>query len=572
MPAPDFSAPPHHPRGSQARVLLTSVFGPYACDDAYGSRLINPMELYHNQVTRVQGPFSLRMFHRSWGLMLIQANIDAPCALLDFPSLERFTREIRENHYDVIGISSIAPNLLKVRKMCKLIRRYQPHARIVLGGHIVNVPDLERYVSVDHVVKGEGVRWFQAYLQEDDTRPIRHPVTSSGFDAQSAGIVYDYKPADFAATIVPAVGCPLGCNFCSTSALFGGKGRLENFYPSGDQLFDVMAQLEREMEVETFFVMDENFLLQRQRTLRLLERMQQHDKAWSLYVFSSANVLRSYTMDQLVGLGVSWVWMGLEGENSQYAKLRSIDTMKLVRELQSHGIGVLGSTIIGLENHTPQNIDQVIDYAVRHQVDFHQFMLYTAIPGTPLNEDLSQKGQIDFDHLADVHGQLVFNYRHPHIPPGQETQFLLNAFQRDFDVNGPSVLRIVRTTLAGWKRHKHHPDRRVRRRYTRECKGMAGTLAALTKAAQLYYEGNPGVHRQLSELLDALHDEFPASRRAAEDGPRLLANIYDLERRIAKGWTHEPATFYERNAALNRPAATLCAYVTPAPETEPVLG
>jgi len=36
------------------------------------------MELYHNQVTRVQGGFSLRMFHRSWGLMLIQANLEAP--------------------------------------------------------------------------------------------------------------------------------------------------------------------------------------------------------------------------------------------------------------------------------------------------------------------------------------------------------------------------------------------------------------------------------------------------------------------------------------------------------------
>ena len=62
-------------------ILLTSVFGPYAQNDAFGSRAINPMELYHNQVTRVQGPFSLRMFHRSWGLMLIQENIGAPSTL-----------------------------------------------------------------------------------------------------------------------------------------------------------------------------------------------------------------------------------------------------------------------------------------------------------------------------------------------------------------------------------------------------------------------------------------------------------------------------------------------------------
>ena len=46
-----------HPKGSRARILLSSVFGPYAQDDEFGSRSINPMELYHNQVTRAQGSF-----------------------------------------------------------------------------------------------------------------------------------------------------------------------------------------------------------------------------------------------------------------------------------------------------------------------------------------------------------------------------------------------------------------------------------------------------------------------------------------------------------------------------------
>src|SRR5450759_1726113 len=107
-----------HPKGTQARVLLSSVFGPYAQDDEFGSRSINPMELYHNQVTRTQGAFSLRMFHRSWGLMMIQANINAPCTLLDFPTLDRFLEEIRTRQYDIIGISSIIPNQMKVKKMC----------------------------------------------------------------------------------------------------------------------------------------------------------------------------------------------------------------------------------------------------------------------------------------------------------------------------------------------------------------------------------------------------------------------------------------------------------------------
>ena len=77
-------------------MLLTSVFGPFAQDDEFGSRAINPLELYHNQVTRAQGPFSLRMHHRSWGIMLIQENISAPSTLLDFPTRERFIRRAED--------------------------------------------------------------------------------------------------------------------------------------------------------------------------------------------------------------------------------------------------------------------------------------------------------------------------------------------------------------------------------------------------------------------------------------------------------------------------------------------
>ena len=94
-----------HPLGTRARVLLSSVFGPFAQDDEFGSRAINPMELYQNQVTREQGPFSLRMFHRSWGIMLIQHNISAPATVLDFPTRARFVEEITSTRYDVVGIS-----------------------------------------------------------------------------------------------------------------------------------------------------------------------------------------------------------------------------------------------------------------------------------------------------------------------------------------------------------------------------------------------------------------------------------------------------------------------------------
>src|SRR5262245_321583 len=483
-----------HPLGSRARVLLCSVFGPYAQDDEYGSRKMNPMELYHNQVTRAQGPFSLRMFHRSWGLMLIQVNLLARTILLDFPTLGRFIEELRDNRYDVVGIGSIPLNIFKVRKMCELVRQYQPQAQIVVGGHVANIPDLEKRIDAEHIVRGEGVRWFQRYLGEDDTLPLRHPQIPSGIGTRSMGVPVKDRKGGVAATLIPSVGCPLGCNFCATSSMFGGKGKFENFYHTGDELFDVMCQLEREMSVQSFFVADENFLLHRRRALRLLELMEQRDKAWSLYVFSSANVLRTYTIEQLLGLGVSWVWMGLEGEESQYAKLRNIDTVLLVQELQSHGIHVLGSSIIGLENHTPENIDAAIEYAARHNTDFHQFMLYTPVVGTPLYKELTEQGKMKDEceyHPGDIHGQSIFAYRHPHLRNGQETEFIARAFDFDFAHNGPSLMRLVRTSLNGWQRHKDHINPRVRRHTAWEAKSLQTTFAAAVWAAKFYYRKTP---------------------------------------------------------------------------------
>jgi radical SAM superfamily enzyme YgiQ (UPF0313 family) len=550
-PAEPIEAAAVHPRGDAARVLLTSVYGPYGRDDDDGSRAINPMELYHNQVTRVQGPFSLRMFHRSWGLMLIQENILAPCTLLDFPRLDRFVEELTTREYDIVGISAIIPNLEKVRRMCRLIREHQPRATIVVGGHIANLDGLADRIDADHVVRGEGVAWFRAFLGERVDRPIAHPRILSGYGARTMGIKLPSGPGHVAATVIPSVGCPVGCNFCSTSAMFGGKGKSIDFYRTGDELFEVMARLERELGARSFFMMDENFLLHRPRALRLLELLQEHGKPWSLYVFSSANVVRSYTMEQLVGLGVAWVWMGIEGKDSKYGKLKGVDTRALVRELQSNGICVLGSSIIGMEEHTPANIDAAIDFAVAHETDFHQFMLYTPVAGTPLWEETKARGLLtdpESRDAADTHGQLRFNYRHGHIPPGAETDYLLRSFRRDFEVNGPSVVRMARTILEGWRRHRHHADPRVRARIRVEARGLATGFAGATWAARKWFRRNAALAARLDALLHDIYRECGVRARLAAPliGSYLHGRLRREAERLAAGWSYEPPTFWVR--------------------------
>jgi hypothetical protein len=545
---------PVHLLESKARVMLTSVFGPYAQDDEYGSRRINPMELYQNQVTRVQGGFSLRMFHRSFGLMMIQNNLDAPCTLLDFPTLDSFTEEITRNRYDIIGIGAIIPNIGKVKKMCELIRRHQSAATIVIGGHISNKEGLDRLIDADHIVRGEGVRWFQRYLGQDDHAPIKHPMVISGFGGRMMGIGLDNRTGGTAAILIPSVGCPMGCNFCSTSALFGGKGKFINFFETGDELFKVMCEMEEKLKVKSFFTLDENFLLHKKRALRLLELMEAHQKSWAIYVFSSARVLQSYTIEQLVRLGIGWVWMGLEGEESAYDKLQGVDTRALVRLLQSHGIRVLGSSIIGLESHRPENIDAIIDYAVNHDTVFHQFMLYTPIPGTPLYEKHKQEGSLLPETAfspADAHGQYRFNYRHPYIKDGQEEKYLLEAFHRDFKINGPSLLRIIRVLLNGWQMHKDNADPCIRKRIAWEVFPLRSTYAGAVWAMRQWFRDDPRRKEMADRLLKDLYAEFGWTTRIITPLFGLFAwfTLMREERRLAGGWTYEPRSFREGNAA-----------------------
>ncbi len=539
-----------HPKGSRARILLSSVFGPYAQDDEFGSRSINPMELYHNQVTRAQGSFSLRMFHRSWGIMMIQENISAPCSVLDFPTREDFARELTTQHYDIVGISGIIVNVGKVREMCRMVRELSPDSAIVVGGHVAAIPGIETMIDADQIVRGEGISWMRRYLGENEKAPIRHPNIVSGLETRIMGIRLPNRKGGTAATIIPSVGCPMGCNFCTTSSFFGGKGKFVNFFETGDELFDLMCRVEKELKVQSFFVMDENFLLHKSRAMRLLERMKAAGKSWELSVFSSANAIRKYTMQELVELGVSWVWMGLESPRSNYSKLQGNDARQLTRELREHGIRVQGSTIVGLEHHTPDNIVEEIEAAVAHQTDFHQFMLYTPVPGTPLYQEMAEQGRLlnDVD-FADIHGQFKFNFKHAAISREDSKRFLDWAFWRDFESNGPSLYRMCQTMLMGWRRYKDYPDPRVRERFAREMKKLNSVYnAALWVMEREFRTVNRGVSDKIHQLRREVEKEFPVLARlaAASLGPILLLATRREERRLAAGQTYEPPTFIER--------------------------
>lgn len=538
--------PPLHPLGSRARILLSGIFGPYARNDEYGSRARNLMELYHNQITREQGPFSLRVFYRTYGLILIRENVKAPCTVLDFPSLRRFERELVRNRYDIVGIGSAVPNIVKVKLMCRLVRQHLPGAIIVVGGPIAFLPGLEKRIEVDHVVKGEGVRWFRKFLGEDEDAPVSQPVMLATRGTRIMGVPVPLKSS---AGIIMTLGCPKGCDFCYTSGAFGQ--RYVNFIHSGTRLFLTMCKMERDLGVGSFGIFDENFLLHKREVLRLIELMERYDKSWTLDCFTSADAISSYSIDQLVSLGLKQVWIGLEGEGCPYTKLHGIDTRRLIRNMQANGINIIGSTIIGMEHHTPRTIDDVINWAVDQAPNFHQFMLMLALPGSKLYDRFAAEGKLLPETECPVHlwhGQERLNYRHEHIPPGDEEEMLTRAFKRDFEVNGPSIIRYIACELAGYARYNNHPSLRIARRYRRKRLVMQLVFPGMAWGARFWYQrrGDVRMVKHTTTLIGRFRRELGLATMMLPPfiGLLLLCTMTWEAWRLARGWTYEPRTNY----------------------------
>jgi radical SAM superfamily enzyme YgiQ (UPF0313 family) len=475
------------------KLLLTSVFGPFGVDDHYGRRL-NVMELFHNQVTREQGLFSLRINHPSFGLYLIAENLEIPTAVLDFPSLDRFIEEVKKG-YDYIGISSIVANFSKVKKMVEIIRELSPKSKIIIGGHCTSIPGIERLVDSDYISKGEGVSWFRRMLGEETDKPVRHPALYSTLQRSIMGVP---QPAT-AGVIIPGLGCINACSFCATSHHFDKK--YVGYLNTGKELYAALCEIEKKLGCYEFFVMDENFLKNLPRAKELLAEMERDNKYFYMGVFSSAETVAACGVEFMAKLGIDFVWIGIESKQSMFAKTKGVDLKAMIQELRKHGIQVLGSAILFLDHHTKENIQEDIDFVIELETDFVQFMELGPLPGTALYKEYEADGRLLTEiPFEDWHGQDKIWFSHPHFTREETHDYLKDAFRQDYERQGPSLLRLADTSLRGYRTMKSHACPRLhamQKRLSERCK----PLRLLFPAIERFSENNKtrDLVRHLSE-------------------------------------------------------------------------
>ncbi len=434
------------------KVLLTSVCRPIGA--AHGDAPSVSYEVLHGQITRAQGIFSPRSTNYTFALDYIAANLDAPTTVLHYPSHAELIRELRKAP-TFVGISFNLSLFQRMKEAVALVREHAPNAKVVLGGYgtVVDDPMLAPYA--DYVCRGEGVSFFREVLGEPPRpMPYDHPLVIHTLRVFSV-------PVQRTGMIFAGLGCPHGCDFCCTSHFF--KRRHVRLLPTGDDIYRV---IDRYLEINPglgLAIIDEDFLIARDRATRLRELVLERGKALSIFAFATVKALSRMTPRELLETGIDGVWVGYEGKRSGYAKQQGRPVEELIPDLRSHGITVLSSMILGFDYQTADVIREELSEFLALKPTYAQFLIYGPTPGTPFFERVLREGRLHrelaenperYYRQCDGFTAMV---RHPSMTPGEIEALQRECFETDFRLLGPSVLRSVETWFEGWKRY-HDSD------------------------------------------------------------------------------------------------------------------
>lgn len=480
------------------RLLLTGPFKPFAVDDLYSRKESIP-ELFHNQLTHFQGIYSPRKHYPTYGLHLIAANTPVEAVVLDWPTFPRFLREL-DRGYDYVGIGSIVPNFQKVKRMTEAVRLRSPRTKIIVGGFCATIPNIAELVGADYVCVGEGISFMRELLGFPPEFDFVHPDVGD-VSVQVLGIpMRSYLPS-----IVTSLGCNRGCDFCSPTHFFGRKHL--TLMRTGRQIFDEMQRLEKKFRATAFgLVGDDNFLANPGRARELRDCLMASGKPYAFGTFGSADAIAKFEPRELAEMGIDSIWIGRESKFRPYPKNEGADLKALITALGEWGIRVILSSILLLDEHTPDNVWEDIDEHIECRPTFSQFSHLSPAPGTPLWEGMKREGRmLEAIPYEECHAFKQPWFVHPRFSLLEAERLQRDAYLRDFYTLGPSLARLIVTTARGAKnfaRTDAPPLRARARQFERRRWFYKSAMYDMELLAE--DPGLRGVIRELREEMEAI--------------------------------------------------------------------
>jgi len=428
--------------------------------------------------------------------------------LLEYPRWEDFTAEV-DKGYPLIGISAYPPHLDQVMKMGEYVRKRSPATKILLGSYGGQAFSAqyakeiqERYV--DYVVHGEGVRFLRRLLGEEQDRPITQKLMPKA--GGSPAFITKF-PKGAVAFLVSGLGCPGGCDFCATTALFDHK-RIEMLSPE-DLVDHIRLYNEHFPSVSQVFVIEEDHFRHPEYLFRMKEYWEENPEvveSLDWFAFGSIDYIgqfaEKYGWDAIAEIGIGAIFIGVEskfaGEHG-YEKRDEADARVVFDKLHEMGIRTVGAWICGWDFHNHANMYEDLNYFVSLYPTYQQLTRLSPFPGTLLWERLREEGRVKEVPWEDVH---FWSGAQKNV--ALESHETLNLTEYGYDLLyrtwGPSLLRRLDVQLNGYAYCRRSPNPVLRRHKAVFFKRQSGMIWTLIHAMDRFAPN--GVVRRRVRKID----------------------------------------------------------------------
>jgi radical SAM superfamily enzyme YgiQ (UPF0313 family) len=323
---------------------------------------------------------------------------------------------------DLVGFSATtatAPASYTMARHCRTLG-----IPTVIGGSHVTFLAEEALDACDYVVRGEGQVAIGEVLEV--VQGARDPSSVLGLsyrDASGRSVHNASRPfcsqEELAAlpspdltlivqhermTNVPIMtqwGCPFDCDFCSVIKMFGRRVRSR-------RVEDVLDDLERYRERYSVFFYDDNFVVNKERTGRLLRgmidrgftmRWSAQMRADSVYKNKRTREIDHDFLALMRASGCQMVYSGFESVNpatlEAYNKHQDVETIRdAVRVLHAYGVAVHGMFVVGSDADDAATLEETATFALENRIDTVQLMMLTPCPGTEFYDRIASEGRL----------------------------------------------------------------------------------------------------------------------------------------------------------------------------------
>jgi radical SAM superfamily enzyme YgiQ (UPF0313 family) len=302
---------------------------------------------------------------------------------------------------DLVGITAFTGNINRAYELARQYR--QKGAKVVLGGiHASMVPEEAEHYA-DALVVGEAESVWPKVIQDFENGKLGGVYRGARVDLGQSEVrprrdLLD--PRYLFQSVQTSRGCPFNCDFCSVSRYLGSEYRQRR--PA-----DVLSELEG-IPNQYLFFLDDNLVghtaESRARAKELFQGMIEGKMRKRWWMQTSINTADDDELLSLAGRsGCMFALIGFESidEASLKRMKKGINVRigvenyrRVIRAFHRHGIGVIGSFIIGNDHESPDYYRQLARFLVAAGVDIVQMFILTPLPGTALFERMNAEDRL----------------------------------------------------------------------------------------------------------------------------------------------------------------------------------